>query len=313
MDSTKTQTKTKASMNGSSENGNRAEKKPARLDVLKTYKIYIDGKFPRTESGRYYILKDAEGKQIANICKSSRKDFRDAVVAARKAQPGWAAKTAYNKGQILYRIAEVLEGRKTQFIDELMQQGELKTKATEEVNLSVDRLVHYAGWSDKYIQIFSSVNPVESSHFNFSMPEPTGVVAIISCEENGLISLVSTIASAIVGGNTVVVLSSESKPLSAITLAEVLQTSDVPAGVVNILTGNAKELHTHFSSHMDVNAIVYCNNDAEQSKTIQTNSSLNVKRAIIYSKHDWMKADAQSPYFIMDLQEIKTTWHPIGQ
>ena len=313
MDSTKTQTRTEPGMNGSGENGQGAEKKPTRIDVLKTYKIYIDGKFPRTESGRYYILHDKTGKQLANICSSSRKDFRESVVAARKAQPGWAARSAFNKGQILYRIAEVLEGRKAQFIDELVQQGSTKASATEEVNLAVDRLVHYAGWCDKFIQVFSSVNPVESSHFNFSVPEPTGVVSIIANEHTGLTGLVSVIAPAIAGGNTVIVLASKSKPLCAISFAEVLQTSDVPAGVVNILTGDANELHTHFSSHMDVNATVYCNTDAEQIKTVQTNAALNVKRVLLYGQHDWMNPDAQSPYFIMDLQEIKTTWHPIGQ
>ncbi|MCX6275210.1 MAG: aldehyde dehydrogenase family protein [Bacteroidetes bacterium] len=313
MDTAKTQTKKEAIMNGSGENGHASGKKQSRIDVLKTYKIYIDGKFPRTESGRYYILKAADGRQLGNICQSSRKDFREAVVAARKAQPGWSAKTAYNKGQILYRIAEVLEGRKSQFIDELMQQGIDNVAATEEVNLSIDRLVHYAGWSDKFIQVFSSVNPVESSHFNFSIPEPTGVVSVIGSEKTGLIGLISVIAPAIVGGNTVVVLASESKPLCAISLAEVLQTSDVPAGVVNLLTGNAKELNGHFSSHMDVNAIAYCNADEEQLKTIQINAANNVKRVLDYSKHDWMNAESQSPYFIMDFQEIKTTWHPIGQ
>jgi len=310
MDSSKLQSQQEVGIKGN-ENG-QTGKKSGRLDVLKTYKIYIDGKFPRTESGRYYILKDNDGKQLGNICKSSRKDFREAVVAARKAQPGWAAKTAYNKGQILYRIAEVLEGRRAQFIDELMQQGADKSQATEEVNLSIDRLVHYAGWSDKYIQIFSSVNPVESSHFNFSVPEPTGVVTIIASEDTGLIGLISVIAPAIVGGNTVVALASESKPLCAISFAEVLQTSDVPSGVVNILTGEANELHSHFSSHMDVNAIVFCQGNEEQSKTIQTNAALNVKRVHDYRKCDWMNLIRQGPYFIMDLQEIKTTWHPIG-
>ena len=319
MDSTKTQQVAQSeakgqqdvNVNGNAENGH-TEKKSSRLDVLKTYKIYIDGKFPRTESGRYYILKDTEGKQLGNICKSSRKDFREAVVAARKAQPGWAGKTAYNKGQILYRIAEVLEGRRAQFIDELMQQGASKALATEEVNLSIDRLVHYAGWSDKFIQVFSSVNPVESSHFNFSIPEPMGIVSMIASEDTGLLGLVSIIAPAIVGGNTVVVLASESKPLCAISFAEVLQTSDVPSGVINILTGDAKELHTHFSSHMDVNAIVFCQGNDEQTKTIQTNAALNVKRVHDYRKCDWMNPSRQGPYFIMDLQEIKTTWHPVG-
>jgi acyl-CoA reductase-like NAD-dependent aldehyde dehydrogenase len=311
MDSTKTQSQQGVDLNGSTENG-QSSKKSGRLDVLKTYKIYIDGKFPRTESGRYYILKGEDGNQLANICLSSRKDFREAIVAARKAQQGWAGKTAYNKGQILYRIAEVLEGRKAQFIDELIQQGAKKQEAADEVNLSIDRLVHYAGWSDKFMQIFSSVNPVESSHFNFSVPEPTGVVSIIAAENSGLIGLVSVIAPAIVGGNTVVVLASESKPLCAISFAEVLQTSDVPSGVVNILTGAAAELHTHFSSHMDVNAISYSQGTDEQSKTIQTNAALNVKRVHDYRKCDWMNPSRQGPYFIMDLQEIKTTWHPIG-
>jgi acyl-CoA reductase-like NAD-dependent aldehyde dehydrogenase len=291
---------------------NGSDKKGKRLDVMKTYKLYINGKFPRTESGRYYLLKDESGKLIANVCRGSRKDFREAVVAARKAHPGWAAKTAYNKGQILYRIAEILEGRKAQFISELMQMGQSQTEAEDEVNLSIDRLVYYAGWSDKYIQVFSSVNPVESFHFNFSLPEPTGVVTILSPEGYGLLGLVSTIAPAIVGGNTVVVLASKQKPLSAITFAEVIQTSDVAAGVINILTGFRTELLSHFSNHMDVNACMYCGSDEEEIKKVQINSSLNVKRAVIYSDDNWFSDEAQNPYRIMDLQEIKTTWHPIG-
>lgn len=280
---------------------------------MKTYKLYIDGKFPRTESGRYYILKNSDGDTIANVCKSSRKDFREAVVAARKAQHGWASKSAYNKGQILYRIAEMLESRKAQFIAELVSQGCSEGSANAEVNHSIDRLVYYAGWSDKYQQVFSSVNPVESSHFNFSVPEPTGVVAILSPENFGLIGLVSTIAPAIVGGNTVIILASTALPLTAITFAEVLNSSDVPGGVVNILTGERSELLSHFANHMDVNAVVYCGDDAGEIKKIQELASLNVKRPLIYSKDDWMKDDSQNPYRIMDLQEIKTTWHPIGQ
>lgn len=287
--------------------------KSKRLDVMKTYKLYVDGKFPRTESGRYYVLKDAEGKSVANVCRGSRKDFRDAVVAARKAQPAWAAKSAYNKGQILYRIAEMLEGRKAQFVAELILQGSTQMEAEQEVNLSIDRLLYYAGWSDKYIQVFSSVNPVESSHFNFSLPEPMGVISILSPENFGLIGLVSTIAPAIVGGNTVVILASKEKPLSAVTFGEVLNSSDVPAGVVNILTGFRSELLSHFSNHMDVNACVYCGNEEEEIKKIKINSSLNVKRAVINATNDWMKENFQGPYQIMDLQEIKTTWHPIGQ
>lgn len=287
--------------------------KNKRVDVMKTYKLYIDGKFPRTESGRYYILKNSDGDTIANVCKSSRKDFREAVVAARKAQHGWASKSAYNKGQILYRIAEMLESRKAQFVAELVSQGCSESSANSEVNHSIDRLVYYAGWSDKYQQVFSSVNPVESSHFNFSVPEPTGVVAILSPENYGLIGLVSTIAPAIVGGNTVIILASTALPLTAITFAEVLNSSDIPGGVVNILTGERSELLSHFSNHMDVNAVVYCGDDAGEIKKIQELASLNVKRPLIYSKDDWMKDDSQNPYRIMDLQEIKTTWHPIGQ
>lgn len=287
--------------------------KSKRVDVMKTYKLYIDGKFPRTESGRYYILKNSDGDTIANVCKSSRKDFREAVVAARKAQHGWASKSAYNKGQILYRIAEMLESRKAQFVAELVSQGCSESSANAEVNHSIDRLVYYAGWSDKYQQVFSSVNPVESSHFNFSVPEPTGVVAILSPENFGLIGLVSTIAPAIVGGNTVIILASTALPLTAITFAEVLNSSDVPGGVVNILTGERSELLSHFANHMDVNAVVYCGDDAGEIKKIQELASLNVKRPLIYSKDDWMKDDSQNPYRIMDLQEIKTTWHPIGQ
>ena len=313
MGTTESKSKAEIKSNGMSENGHSGEKKGKRLDVMKTYKLYIDGKFPRTESGRYYILNDSEGKSLANICRGSRKDFREAVVAARKAQPGWAAKSAFNKSQILYRIAEMLEGRKAQFISELIQQGSSQTEAEKEVNLSVDRMLYYAGWCDKYQQVFSSVNPVESSHFNFSVPEPTGVVSILSSEEYGLIGLVSTIAPAIAGGNTVIILASKEKPLSSITFGEVLHSSDVPGGVVNIITGFRSELLAHFSNHMDVNACVFCGDDQEEIKKVQINSSLNVKRAVVYSKNNWMDEDTQNPYRIMDLQEIKTTWHPIGQ
>jgi acyl-CoA reductase-like NAD-dependent aldehyde dehydrogenase len=284
-----------------------------RVRVMKTYKLYVDGKFPRTESGRYSVFKDADGEPLANICVASRKDFREAVVAARKAQPGWAARSAYNKGQILYRIAEMLEGRRSQFTDEFVQQGLSSAAASRELDVAIDRLVYYAGWSDKYQQVFSSVNPVESSHFNFSMQEPTGVVAAIAPEESGLAGLVAVIAPAIVGGNTVIVLSSERFPLTAVTFAEVLHTSDLPAGVVNILTGTRKELVSHFSSHMDVNACVYCGDDLEHRKTVDENAALNVKRPFFFPVADWSDEKFDSPYRILDLQETKTTWHPIGQ
>lgn len=282
----------------------------SRIEVLKTYKIFIDGKFPRTESGRYY-QPEANGKTLGNICLSSRKDFRNAVVAARNAQSGWAGKTAYNKSQILYRLAEMLEGRKAQFIDELVQQGETKAKATKEVELSVDRFVYYAGWCDKYIQVASTVNPVASNHFNFSSPEPTGVVAIVAPEESGLLGLVTQIASAIAGSNAVVVLASESKPLCAVSLAEVIQTSDVPGGVVNILTGKKDELISHMSSHMDVNAIAYCGSDREYIKQIRLAAIDNLKRVVIREGNDFTNDKHETPTYINDFQEIKTTWHPI--
>ena len=282
-----------------------------RIEVLKTYKMYIGGKFPRTESGRYFTLKNTKGEEIANMCTGSRKDFRNAVVAARKAFEPWANKTAYNRSQILYRIAEMLEGRKAQFIDELMQMGSTKKQAENEVFTSIDRLIYYAGWADKYQQISSSVNPVSGAFFNFSVQEPTGVVSVIAPEENGLIGLVSTIAPIIVSGNTCIVLASESKALCSISFAEVINSSDVPGGVINILTGNAEELIPHFSTHMDVNSMLYCGNDKKAMKSITENSTTNLKRIVVKSEINWMKNDNESPYFITKFTEVKTTWHPI--
>ena len=282
----------------------------ARVEILKTYKIYIGGQFPRTESGRYYPLTDKKKEPVANVCLSSRKDFRNAVVAARSAFGGWSSRAAFNRGQILYRIAEMLEGRKDQFVNELIIQGSTAKSAAAEVSMAIDRLVYYSGWCDKYQQLFGTVNPVASSHFNFSVPEPTGVVAIIAPEESSLLGLISVIAPCIAGGNTCVVLASNSKPLCSITFGEVLATSDLPGGVINILTGTSSELHSHFSNHMDVNAIVYCRADEEEKKTIFQNSSLNVKRSFVWN-NDWSKPESEHPYMILDLQEIKTTWHPI--
>ncbi len=304
----KTITKATEVVIASSQNG---EEKPNRLKVIKTYKIYVGGKFPRTESGRYYTPKNSEGHSLGNICLCSRKDFRDAVVAARSAFAGWSGTAPFTRSQILYRMAEMLEGRKAQFIEELQRQGSSLKEANYEVEISIDRLIYYAGWCDKYQQIFSSVNPVASSHFNFSVCEPTGVVSILAPEENSLIGLVSVIAPAIAGGNTCVVLASENKPLCAVTFAEVLNTSDVPGGVVNILTGKKSELHEQFSSHMDVNAIVYCGIEEEVIKSIQIKSANNVKRALIRKNINWLNDSAQSPYFILDTQEVKTTWHPV--
>jgi acyl-CoA reductase-like NAD-dependent aldehyde dehydrogenase len=282
-----------------------------RLEVLKTYKIYIGGQFPRTESGRFYTPKNKAGQALANVCLSSRKDFREAVVSARNAFGGWSAKAAFNRGQILYRIAEMLEGRKAQFIDELVKQDSSAKQAEEEVNTCIDRLIYYAGWCDKFQQVFGAVNPVASSHFNFSVPEPTGVVAIVAPQQSGLLGLVSVIAPVIAGGNTCIVLASETKPLCAVTFAEVLNSSDVSGGVVNILTGKPSELVKFFADHMDVNAIIYCETDVETKKLIQEKASLNVKRVVLYDKIKWNTDEAETPYFIMDTQEIKTTWHPI--
>ena len=283
-----------------------------RLTVAKTYKLYIGGKFPRSESGRAYAVKNAKGENICQLSRASRKDFREAVVACRKAIPGWASRTAFNRSQILYRIAEMLESRKEQFIYELQQSGSSKAEANKEIEYSIDRLVYYAGWADKYTQVFGSVNPVATSHFNFSMPEPMGIIAAMAPEKYPLLGLISVIAPIITGGNSCVVLASSINPFISISFAEVLNSSDVPGGVVNILTGYRDELLIHFATHMDVNAVVYCGNDKKQIKSIQENASLNVKRVILRKATDWYSDLCQSPYMIMDNQEIKTVWHPIG-
>lgn len=294
-----------------SENGIEQPISSKRVEVLKTYKIYIGGQFPRTESGRYYVATSSKGEQLANVCLSSRKDFRDAVVAARSAFKGWSKRAAFNRGQILYRIAEMLEGRKAQFVEELMKQDVTKAQAQKEVLISIDRLIWYAGWCDKYQQIFGTVNPVASSHFNFSVPEPTGVVAAIAPQDSSLLGLVSVIAPTIAGANSCIVLASETKPLCSITFAEVINSSDVPGGVVNILTGKVSELAPQFAAHMDVNAVVFCGDDPNIQKELQTKGATNVKRIIVHKNVNWFSEQGQSPYFIMDTQEIKTTWHPI--
>ena len=282
-----------------------------RLSVLKTYKIYIGGQFPRTESGRYYVASSPKGEHLANMCLCSRKDVRDAIGTARGAFGGWSGRAAFNRGQILYRIAEMLEGRKAQFVEELMLQGSSKIAAEKEVDLSIDRLIYYSGWCDKYQQIFSSVNPVASSHFNFSALEPMGVVTIVAPQQSSLIGLVSVMAPVIAGGNTCVILASETKPLCAVTFAEVLNSSDLPGGVVNILTGKVSELLSHLSNHMDLNAVCFSESDATSIKLIKENASVNVKRTAFYENEKWMNENTQSPYFINDFQEVKTTWHPI--
>ena len=282
----------------------------SRLEVLKTYKIFIGGQFPRTESGRYYTPLDSKGKALANICLSSRKDVRNAVVAARKAFGPWSERSAFNRGQILYRIAEMLEGRQAQFVDELMRQGSSKVAATNEVNLSIDRIVYYAGWCDKYNQVVSSVNPVSSSHFNFSSLEPMGVVGVVAEQSTSLIGLVSLILPAICGGNSTVVLASEKLPLCAVTFSEVIHSSDVPAGVINILTGSTDEMAPILASHMDVNALITSNLESKLSNKLSLLSVDNLKRKFDYEVN-WVEKDKQALHYISDLQEIKTTWHPI--
>ena len=249
-------------------------------------------------------------KFIANICLSSKKDLRNAVVAARGAFEKWSGATAYNRSQILYRIAEMMEGRKEQFIAELVSQGMEKNKANDEVMKSIDRVIYFAGWSDKINQVFGSVNPVATSHFNFSTLEPMGVVGLIAPENTGLLGLVSTLCPIIISGNCGVVLASEKYPLSSITLSEVIATSDVPGGVVNILTGKKEELISHLAKHMDVNAI-YLASNGEFKKQIQEDAIQNLKRIIIRDNASWDDEDNEHPYSIADFMETKTTWHPI--
>ena len=282
-----------------------------RLEILRTCKMYVGGAFVRSESGRFYQVKNARGLKLANACQGSRKDFRDAARVARAAQPGWSGRSAFNRGQILYRIGEMLEGRKAQFVEELMGHGSTRAGAAAEVCSSIERLVHYAGWCDKFQQVAGTINPVATSHFNFSVPEPMGIVGLIAPEQDSLLGLISLIAPAIAGGNTCIVLASSSRPLCAVTFAEVLNSSDVPGGVVNILTGRISELLPYFAEHLDVNALVLCEKDAALKKISREKASLNMKRVFIYDQIDWKGADGQSPYFILDLQEIKTTWHPI--
>jgi acyl-CoA reductase-like NAD-dependent aldehyde dehydrogenase len=289
-----------------------------RLDVRKTYKLFIGGAFPRTESGRAYEVYGAGGELLANACRGTRKDIRDAVRAARKAQPDWAGKTAYNRSQVLYRIAELMEGRRDQFVAEVRAaEGVGKQRATRLVDAAIDRWVWYAGWADKFPQVLGNVNPVAGSYFNFSIPEPTGVVGIIAAEDSSLLGLVSRLAPVIVSGNTAVVLTSESRPLPAITLAEVLATSDVPGGVVNIITGLRRELVPHLAGHMDVNALDGFGLDPASVAAVEDAATENVKRFARppnggLDRYDWLSDRAQSPYLIGEFVEIKTVWHPIG-
>jgi acyl-CoA reductase-like NAD-dependent aldehyde dehydrogenase len=286
-----------------------------RIDVRKTYKLYVGGAFPRSESGRTYVVSDAKGKFLANASHASRKDARDAVQAARKAFPGWASKTPYNRGQVVYRVAEVLEGRRAQFVDEVQSsEGVGKRVAEAAVDLSVDRLVWYAGWADKIAQVVGGTNPVAAPYFNFSVPEPTGVVAVIAPQQSSLLGLVSVLAPVIVTGNTCVVATSADRPLPAITLSEVLATSDVPGGVVNILTGALGDTAPTLASHMDVNAIDLTGlaGDALTSGQLEEAAAENLKRVrrAPATEPDWTLEpgiDRMTGYL-----ETKTVWHPIG-
>ncbi len=284
-----------------------------RLDIKKTYKLYIGGKFPRSESGRYLAARSARGTPLDNFSHASRKDFREAVVAARAAFGGWSKATAYNRGQILYRAAEMLQNRAAELVAEIVRATDVTpARAKREVTLAIDRLVHFAGWTDKYPQVFGSVNPVASSHFNFTTPEPQGVVVVLAPDEPSLLALVSLVAPVILSGNTAVVVASEKFPLPAATFAEILATSDLPGGVVNILTGKRAELVPHIASHMDVNAIVDGAGDAVLSAQLQAGVATNLKRYANHTAVDWFNIKVEDPYRILDTVEFKTAWHPIG-
>lgn len=286
----------------------------SRLEVRRTAKLFVGGAFPRSESGRSYEVSAADGTFLANAALGSRKDVRDAVVAARKAQPGWAGATAYNRGQILYRVAELLEGRAAQFIDEVASaEGVDLDEAARLVEEAVDRWVWFAGWADKIAMVAGSSNPVAGPYFNFSVPEPTGVVAVLAPQGSSLLGLVSVLAPAIVSGNTVVVVASEARPLPAVSLGEVLATSDVPGGVVNILTGHTAELAPVLAGHMDVNAIDLCGAPAADVAELERLAAENVKRVVRPPRNgetDWL-ADP-TPRRMLALTETKTVWHPQG-
>jgi acyl-CoA reductase-like NAD-dependent aldehyde dehydrogenase len=279
-----------------------------RISVRKTYKLFIAGAFPRSESGRSYVVSDAKGNFVANASRASRKDARDAVSAARKAFGGWSERTAYNRGQILYRVAEMLEGRRAQFVDELRATGAAKATASAEVDAAIDRWVWYAGWADKIGAVAGSANPVSGPYFNFSTPEPTGVVGVLAPADSPLLGLVSVVAPAIVTGNTCVAVSES--PLAAITLAEVLATSDLPGGVVNILTGQVAELAPWLASHMDVNGLDLAGAPADLVTPLEQAAAGNLKRVLRPSGTDWT-ADPGTRRITAFL-ETKTVWHPVG-
>jgi len=293
---------------------------PARVQVRKTYKLYIGGAFPRSESGRSYVVGAADGTPLANAVRASRKDLRDSVRAARNAFPGWAERTAMNRGQVLYRVAELMEGRRDQFVDEVSAaEGLSETRAREVVNRAIDRWVWYAGWGDKIAQVLGSSNPVASDFFNFTIPEPTGVVGVVAPETSSLLGLVSRLAPPLVAGNTVVVLASEARPLPVITLTEVLATSDVPAGVVNVLTGRKRELIPVLAAHVDVDALDVWGVPDDLRRDVELVAADSVMRiarrpaGVTDARFDWLDDRAsERPEWIAAYLEMKTVWHPIG-
>jgi acyl-CoA reductase-like NAD-dependent aldehyde dehydrogenase len=290
-----------------------------RIPVRKTYKLYVGGAFPRSESGRSYLVRSPDGTPLANAVRSSKKDLRDAIRTARGAVAGWSGKTAMNRGQVLYRVAELMEGRRAQFIEEVSAAEGLRAADAEAVvNRAIDRWVWYAGWADKISQLLGTVNPVGAPYFNFTIPEATGVVGIVAPETSALLGLVSRVAPAVVGGNAVVVLASETRPLPAVTLGEVLATSDVPGGVINILTGLRRELVPIVASHMDVNAIDTWGVPRDIRLAVEEAAIENVKRLArpprnVDERFDWLDdRRAQRPEWIAAFLELKTVWHPIG-
>ena len=291
----------------------------ARIPVRKTYKLYVGGQFPRSESGRSYVVRAADGAPLANAVRASKKDLRDAVRAARAAFPGWESKTAMNRGQVLYRVAELLEQRREEFESEVARsEGISERDAREQVARAVDRWVWYAGWADKIGQLLGTVNPVAASYFNFTIAEPTGVVGVIAPESSSLLGLVSRLAPVVVGGNCAVVIASETRPLPAVTLGEVLATSDVPGGVINILTGYRRELVPILAAHMDVNGLDTWGLDVDAAQSVESQAMENVKRLARPPRggpvrFDWLDdRAAQRPDWIGTFLEMKTVWHPIG-
>jgi acyl-CoA reductase-like NAD-dependent aldehyde dehydrogenase len=291
------------------------KQKPAggRLAVRKTYKLFIGGKFVRSESGRVLTARSGKGHELDNYSHTSRKDFRDAVAAARAAFDGWSKSSAYLRGQILYRAAEILEARQAELTAELARStGVSSAKARAEVASSIDRLVYFAGWTDKLSQVFGSVNPVSSPHFNFTVPEPTGVVAIVAPDEPPMLAMISLLAPVILTGNTAVVVASERHALPSLTFAEIMATSDIPSGVVNVLAGRRKELAPHVAGHFDVNAII--DGSLDRDGVLAGGTAVNLKRyaARTLAARDWFTPKAEDPYWILDTIEFKTAWHPIG-